>query len=234
MVDSEAEILNLLSVGDNEVRRGQIYFSNEAGQPALWIQGFSGGKAEIKTTSGADRIIKIYNTQVGKKLSLDLDDGDLTTTGNFTGNQIYGEMWFHSHTAGTTSIITTQNVPVNVSGFSIGVETGNDVNGFLYDSDYEWLSCLVDGKYKADYQLSFSNAGNNEEYMIMLAVNNVLQNNTATHRKIGSGGDVGNTAGFGNLNLNKYDNVSMKIINVDGSNNVIGHSASVNLMRIGD
>jgi len=159
--------------------------------------------------------------------------GDLNVTGNITANQFYGEMWFNSHTTGVRSSILTQGVPVNVSGFKLGTETGVDLNGFVFDTENEWLSCKVAGKYQSNYQLSFGNTGNNQEYIIVLAVNNVLQNKTATHRKIGASGDVGNTAGLGYLDLNIGDNVSMSVINVDGTDDIISHSGSVNLIRIG-
>ena len=189
----------------------------------------AGGNAVI--IAGKDYVEIAGNLSVNNTLNV---TKDLNVEGNITGNLIYGEMWFHQHVSGVTSVINTIGVAVNVSGFTGASETGQDLNGFGYDSANEWLNCRVAGKYDSSYQLSFGNAGNNDEYMIRLAVNGVGFNKTASHRKIGANGDVGNTAGFGALNLSINDNVSMQIIGVDSSVNILSHSGSVALLRIGN
>jgi len=224
--DSEAEILNLLSVGDNEVRRGQIYFSNEAGQPALWIQGFSGGKAEIKTTSGADRIIKIYNTQVGKKLSLDLDDGDLTTTGNFTGNQIYGEMWHHSH-AGETLGFVSDGVYYNLT-FDNSL-----VNGFIFNNATDNLEVVYSGVYKTCYSASGSGQ-NNHVYFTDVTVNGLVIDKCESHKKMSAGGDIVTMSSCCFVNLNIGDEVKLATADIGGTGTGNYYSANLNLLRIGN
>lgn len=80
---------------------------------------------------------------------------------------------------------------------------------------------------------SFSNAGNNVEYKTAIAINQVIQNNMVTHRKVGPAGDVGNTGTSGFIDLSVNDNVSLMILNDDGVQDVGTHATNVNLMRIG-
>lgn len=161
--------------------------------------------------------------------------GDLNVTQNFTGNQIYGEMWFDGN--GTiNTLINTQDVWEPIIGFNDTGETiGQSLNGFTFDETNEWLTAQVAGKYQVAYFLSFGNVGNNQEYQTAIFINNITQqNNTDAHRKIQASGDVGNTGTTAFIDLTVGDNVSLKIKNVDGTSNVVGHASNVNLIRIGD
>lgn len=158
--------------------------------------------------------------------------GDLNVTNNITGNQIYGEMWFHNESvSGNPTIITSQDAWYNVTGFNQTTESGQTLNGFSY-SNYE-LICQVSGLYKVDYSISFG-GGLNDEYKTSIGVNGVNKNNTETHRKLGAGGDVGNTGSSGFISLNVNDKITLMILNDDAIANSDIHSANLNLIRIGD
>jgi len=162
-------------------------------------------------------------------------DGDLNMTGNFTGNQIYGEMWMQNETGEITTAIGTQDIYYNITGFNAtDWATGQSLNGFAYDNAAEHLTALVAGKYKIDYSISAGNAGNNEEYHFVVAINNVLQNQTVSHRKIATAGDVGNSGGTGFLDLLVGDNVHMMVADHGGTADLEVHSMNLNLMRIGE
>ena len=161
---------------------------------------------------------------------------DQSSPGNATINMIHGEMWFHNDsTDGVLTTINTQNIWVNVTGFNqIGTDADQTLNGFAFNALGEYLEAQVAGKYKVDYSMSFGNTGNNQEYQIVIAVNDVLQNSTDTHRKIGTAGDVGNVGGLGFIDLAVGDIITLMIRDNDGTANVETHAATVNLIRIGD
>ncbi|KKK84016.1 hypothetical protein LCGC14_2787610, partial [marine sediment metagenome] len=74
--------------------------------------------------------------------------GDLNVVGNFTGNQVYGEMHFHSDQAtGHAIIINTQQVYVNITGFN-GTPADIDMhkvftNGFTFINESNALRFIA-------------------------------------------------------------------------------------------
>jgi len=159
--------------------------------------------------------------------------GDLNqTNGNATINMIYGEMWFHDDTTSVTTVINTQGVWTNITGFDGGDHNDQDLNGFSYFNGT--LTAQVSGKYDCSYDISTGNMGNNQEYQFILAINELVQNNTDSHRKIGAAGDVGDASDRGWLDLNIGDDVKFQTKNNDGTSNLLVHAASVNCLRIGD
>ena len=159
----------------------------------------------------------------------------LNVVGNITGNYYYGEMWMYNLTGYVTTAIGTQNVWYNITGFnSTNVETGQELNGFIYDNANEHLTASINGKYKVSYSVSTGNVGNNEEYIFGIAINGVIQNNTLTHRKIGVGGDVGNTAGTGFIDLSSGDYIQLIVQDKTGTANLLVQSSNINLVRIGN
>jgi len=159
--------------------------------------------------------------------------GDGNFTGNLTGNQIYGEMWMHNDTTGHINIINTQNVWINITGFNSS-DSGQTLNGFTYNSVAETLSPQFNGMYYCRYDISAGNIGNNQEYQFALVINDVLQNNTDSHRKIGASGDVGNSGEGGYLQLTTTDYVKIQAVNRGGVSNLLIHSAGLDCRRVGD
>ena len=161
--------------------------------------------------------------------------GDLNITGNFTGNQIYGEMWMQNESGYSTTAIASSSVWYNLTGFNdTKVVTGQTLNGFTYDNAAEHLTALIAGKYRVIYSVSKGNAGNNQEYEFAVAINSIIQNNTVIHRKLGAAGDVGDTATSGFIDLIVNDNVHIMTRNKDGTADIETHAANINLIRIGD
>ena len=159
---------------------------------------------------------------------------DITIQKNFTGNQFYGEMFFHNDsTVGITTVINTINVFVNITGFNQIADSGQTLNGFTYDNANEFLSPLVVGMYDCSYDISAGNAGNNQEYQFDLAVNGVEQDNTDSHRKIGAAGDVGDASDRGFISMNPGDELTLMAKNIDATANLFVHAASINCVRIG-
>ena len=159
-----------------------------------------------------------------------LIEGDLNVTGNFMGNQIYGEMGYHNHTGTTLTFPDTEwvnlyfTVADNLNGFSY---TG----GFMESSN---LTCQVAGKYQAIYRLSGSGQ-NNHVYHSNVFVNNEINNELCgDHKKMSAGGDIIPMGGSCFIDLNVGDNISVAVRDYEGSGNGDYYSAVLNLVRIGD
>ncbi len=160
---------------------------------------------------------------------------NLVVGGNITGNQFYGDMWMQNESGYVTTAIASSDVWYNLTGFNnTDVVTGQTLHGFTYDNVAEHLTVLVAGKYRAIYSVSKGNAGNNQEYQFAVAINSIIQNNTVIHRKLGTGGDVGDTATSGFLDLVVNDNIHLMTLNKDGTADIQAHAMNLNLVRIGD
>lgn len=157
---------------------------------------------------------------------------NLTVTENITGNFFYAEIWFNDGTSIITPI-NVQNEWYNVTGFSTGDDNGETLNGFTHDGEGN-LTALIEGKYKCDFAISFGNTGNNQEYELVIFVNDILQNQSIVHRKIGSAGDVGNAGSGSFIDLNVNDILVLRVRNRDSTADITTHACNVNLIRIGD
>lgn len=165
--------------------------------------------------------------------------GDLNVVGNITGNEIYGEMHFHSDEAtGHTIPIASSGVYVNVTGFN---GTDSDVemtqiftNGFTFINESNALRCDIGGRYLSYWKLSTGNAGNNQEYQTVISVADVRQEITEDHRKIGAAGDVGSLSGGGSFICNSGDIINLQTRNNDGTADLQIHVGLVTIKRIGD
>jgi len=189
-----------------------------------------------------DNIIDGWLTLTGKiqvngntNMTGDLNvSSNLYVAGNITGNQIYGEMWIHNDSSYKLLVIGSQNVWYNISMNSTHADSGQKLNGFTFDEASNALQADVAGLYRVDYSLSTGNAGTNQEYEFTITLNDVLQNNTDTHRKISAAGDVGNVGGTGFLIIDVGDNVNLQTVNRDGTSDLQLHAVNINLIRMGD
>jgi len=157
--------------------------------------------------------------------------GDVNVTKNFTGNQIYGEMWYHNHT-GTTLDFASASTWYPMFFINATSLNGFDfVGGFGASSN---LTAQLSGKYKASYRLSGSGQ-NNHIYMSTILINDVDRQNCADHKKMASGGDIvpmGSSGCF--VNLIKGDNVSVAVMDYGGTGTGNYYSGNLNLVRVGD
>lgn len=175
-----------------------------------------------------DRITKGWFTDV------DIEGNLNQTSGNATINMIYGELWMHKDTTSIINPITTPGVWINISINSTDADaSGQTLNGFSYTETCNCLISQIAGKYKIDYSISTGNAGNNQEYQFAIAINDIIQNNTDAHRKIGASGDVGNAGGSGFIDLVINDRINLQARNNDGNADLLVHAVNVNLIRIG-
>ena len=153
----------------------------------------------------------------------------INSTGNFTGNQIYGEMWYHNHTGTTTAFADSVWQPMFFTN-------ATELNGFSYVGGFSLSSNLtsqVAGLYKASYRLSGSGQ-NNHIYISTILINGTEQEKCEDHKQIATGGDIipmGNSC-FIRLDVG-YD-VTVAVQDFGGSGNGDYYSGNLNLVRIGD
>lgn len=154
--------------------------------------------------------------------------GDLDVTGNFTGNQIYGEMWNHSDNGFVIDLVT-QMVYENITNLDTGLN-----NGFFHNTTNSILIAQIGGFYKIDYSISFSGSANSE-VGFTVGIDGQEQDQTHSHRKIGTGGDVGNTGGTGIIILNEGDAVTLMARDEAAPvQDITIFAININLLRIGN
>ena len=152
-------------------------------------------------------------------------DGDINMTGNFTGNQIYGGMWYHNHTA------TELNFASDGVFYSLIFTEDGYLNGFTKDNDYN-LTAQVAGIYKANYMAS-GDGQNNHEYYISIFIDGVNQDRCESHKKMTAGGDIVTMTGNCFINLSVGSNVGLKTADIGGTGIGNYYSSELNLVRIG-
>ena len=151
--------------------------------------------------------------------------GNINVTNNFTGNQIYGEMWYHNHSA------TVLNFATDGKYYNL---TFNDslTNGFTFSDANDYLLALVDGTYKACYMASGSGQ-NNHAYFTSIRINNEIQGKCESHKKMSAGGDVMTMNGCCFITLSNGDEVRLSTADIGGTGAGEYYSANVNIVRIG-
>lgn len=157
------------------------------------------------------------------------DQGNYNISGNFTGNQHYGEMFFLSIENPITTTITEVGLEgrQNITGF----ESGKN-NGFTYNGN-DGLVTNVAGIYNIEYNLVYKDA-TNSRHGFAATINNVIQNNTGSGAIIGNANDVANVAASGFIRLEQGDLINVMVADrfaPVSDIEVLG--ASVNLIRIG-
>jgi hypothetical protein len=183
----------------------------------------------LKKTGTAPYNMTLYggNLTVGRLLAT-----NVIVVNNFTGNQMYAEMWFHNDTVLNATVITFPNVWYNVSALR-GVQNSNNhtTNGFNFVNGS--LNCTYAGRYTVNYCIS-GTTGNSNRYHFTMGINTVPQLNTEQHSRASSGGDDREVCGTGIMQLAVGDQTTLMVENEAGSNNFDVNSVNVNLLRIGD
>ena len=187
---------------------GPNYESTDAGSGNMIIEGNVG----IGTTSPQNKLNVIGSIN--------------QTNGNLTGNLIYGEMWNHSDTGFIVDLVTIM-VYANVTNLTDGSN-----NGFTLSNSK--LISQVEGTYHIDYTMSFSGSANSE-IGFAVGIGGQEQHQTHSHRKIGTGGDIGNAGGTGIITVNVGDEITLMARDeANPVQDIIVVAANLNLWRIGN
>jgi len=155
---------------------------------------------------------------------------NLNVVGNITGNQIYGGMWYHNHTA------TEINFAVDGFYYRLFFTNATNLNGFSFVGGFDSSSNLtaqVAGKYLVSYMAS-GDGQNNEVYFTAVYVDEVNKDNCESHKKMSAGGDIVTMSGTCIIDLAVGDDVSLRTADIGGTGTGNYYSANLNLVRIGE
>ena len=147
-----------------------------------------------------------------------------------TGNQIRGIMGYNNHTGTTLYFENTVWKPLFFTGTTV-------LNGFTFTGGFmssSNLTAQIAGIYWATYRLSGSGQNNHIYFSTVLVNGTNVNEYCEDHKKIAAGGDIvpmGNTC---EIRLNVGDNITIAVMDYQGSGNGDYYSGNLNLIRIGD
>ena len=214
--DGTNMIINPKEIGTGYLKiQGDVLIDED-----LTITGFLYGGSPIKVGDNFDMYQKnITNTTKITTI-------DLNVTGNFTGNQIYGEMWYHNHTATVTDFA--------VDGLYYNLTFDNSlVNGFIFNDAGDYLEAILGGVYKVSWMASGSGQ-NNHIYYTDITINGVVEDKCEGHKKMTAGGDIVTMNGGCLVTLSASDKIKLATADIGGTGAGDYYSSEVNLVRIGN
>jgi len=150
--------------------------------------------------------------------------GDVDVEGNFTGNQIYAEAWYHNHTATEMTFADGVNYSLYFNNYTL--------NGFEQEGIYN-LSTQVAGLYSVNY-IASGDGQNNHDYYTSVFVEEDNRINCDSHKKMTAGGDIVTMSGTCFIRLEVDDSVSLRVMDEGGTGTGNYYSSNLNLVRIGD
>ena len=196
----------------------------------------NGNGVSINIDSEATTANGITINLAGTGNAIEVTKGDvvlsdnLDVSGNFTGNQIYGGMFYHNHTA------TEINFAVDGTYYNLFMTNASHLNGFtannLGSGLNSSLTTNIAGLYKASFMASGSGE-NNELYYTSIFINEDNQDNCEHHKKLAAGGDVLTQSGSCLINLAVGENVSVRTANIGNTGVGNYYGSNLNLLRIG-
>jgi len=207
--------------------------SNGAITKSLYIGGFDEGGADVFYNLQYLRLYgKIVTIGDGTTSNSEvLINGKLDVKGNITGNQIYGGMFYHNHTA-TTFTFTAQD-----TWYPLYFTTATDLNGFSSEGiaveGVSNLTAQVAGVYQVTY-MAIGSGQNNHVYLTTILVNGVEKPECGNHHKMAAGGDVLTQSGNCIITLAIGDDVGLATQDMGGTGDGEYYGGNVNLVRIGD
>lgn len=182
--------------------------------------------------NSASNNIMINLTTAGNYIGVGNVTGDwgffnnLIVDGNLTGSLIYGEAWYHNHTA------TELNFAVD--GLYYNLTFSNSlVNGMTFNDAGDYLEIDIAGVYKVNY-IGSGDGQNNHAYFTSVTINGVVQDKCESHKKMSAGADVVTMTGSCLLELNIDDKVRLATADVGATGIGNYYSSELNLVRIGN
>jgi len=189
--------------------------------------------ARIETGKGDLALMPFSNVGIGtatpqNKLNI---IGSLNqTTGNLTGDFVYGEMWFHNDTTGNVTALT-EDAWANFSGVDQEDSGGSTLHSVTYSTSK--LIILMDGVYHVSWHHCFSGTANNK-YHTAIAVGGVVEEGCISHDRIDNAADILGSPGSCLASLSAGDEVTLMIMNEDSSGDSTTIAMNLNLYRIGN
>jgi len=162
-------------------------------------------------------------------------DLDILTVGNFTGNQISGEMWNYSTVAGAWNFdIDLAGVYYNLTDLDPGY-----INGFDFEDNAgavggSNLVTKIAGQYTMSFSMSFAgvSAGGVYGFSIAHDFNPDTHRNCYARREART--DVGSVSVTCTMDLEIGDKIAIMIENENSARDIVVHTVNLNVVRIGD
>jgi len=154
----------------------------------------------------------------------------LDVEGNITGNQIYGGMWYHNHTATTFSFTDAD------TWYPLFFTNATDLNGFSYVGGFgvsSNLTAQVSGKYQASY-MGIGSGQNNHVYLTTILIDGIDKPECGNHHKMAAGGDVITQSGVCIISINAGQTIEVASQDMGGTGDGEYYGGNINLVRIGD
>jgi len=195
----------------------RVESSDELGM--LFVDGGT-NRVGVNTTTPQQELNVVGDTNI---------TGDLYVERNFTGNQIYGGMWYHNHT-GTT--LTFGDGTWDTLYFS----DADKLNGFSYVGGIGLSSNLtaqVAGTYQVHY-MAIGSGQNNHIYLSTILIDGVAQEKCGNHHKMAAGGDVITQSGNCIIDIAVGEDIQLATQDMSGGGDGDYYGGNINLMRIGD
>lgn len=157
-------------------------------------------------------------------------NGNLNVSGNFTGNQIYGQMYYHNYTA------TSLNFAVQSTYYPLWFVNSSEKNGFTFEGGWLVHSNLT-AQYSGLYQLNFYAVGsgqNNHEYHLVPFKNSDELEQCEVMKQMSAGGDITPMNGNCLVRLTVGDRINIRISDYSGTGAGNYYGGNVNLVRVGN
>lgn len=225
-------IFNFNTSGTNMIKSNGADFISITGNAGFGSVGYSGHASDYKvqitgnnfSEDGSITLLGDNCICVGNVTGTITDSGSSSIVKENEGGDALGHMY--QHDTGTTVTISTIAVPVIVGGFS-----GGQTNYVTFQNSQE-LKIIRPGRYKVEWQCSFTAGASNQEIEGAIGINGTFQTSSTGHRKIGTGTDTGSMSGTTILNLSKDDLVQLMLLNETSTNNLGVEHAQVNVFKL--
>ncbi len=157
-------------------------------------------------------------------------DQNLNVTGNITGNDFYGSVWYYNFSTGLTIPINESYQTMTFSNSS----NGTQLHGFDFHSNTS-LQLIGDGS--GEYMVTYTMSGigtQNHDYVGAIFIDGIEQQGTQTWTR-GTSQNVVNMHSIPSyINLDKGSNVTLRLKDLDGSGTGTYHEGRITLLRVGN
>jgi len=227
-LDTPADIF-LNSLGDTEVpgpTNGQILTFNTG--TSRWIAADNTGPT-ANTTQNLTNVA--FVNQTNDFTMPQMISSHLNVSGNFTGNELFGELFFPLNEAGLDQVFTAVDVYQNISFFPNAMQSG-EMNGVSAVNDV--LEIEVSGKYAVNYEIVFTGKSSTD-FFTAIRINDDIENKSVGIKGVKNDDEIYTITGTDIISVVDGDVVQLCIRQRGGSPAIYSiFTADLNIRRVGD